>query len=136
MKSGKISFRSNPSLWKKIVANVKKSNKGGNPGQWSARKAQLAVKKYIKKGGKYLTKKSKFNSLHKWTSQKWRTKSGKPSVTGSHPTYERYLPQKLINSKGYNYSSKLKKLASKKKKQYSNQPKKLRKKLSNYLKRN
>ena len=31
-----------------------KSNKGGKPGQWSARKAQLAVQEYKKKGGKYV----------------------------------------------------------------------------------
>lgn len=33
--------KSKPSKWKKIVSQVKASGKGGSPGQWSARKAQL-----------------------------------------------------------------------------------------------
>ena len=33
-------------------------------------------------------------SLKKWTKQKWRTKSGKPSAK----TGERYLPEKAIKS--------------------------------------
>lgn len=33
-------------------------------------------------------------SLNKWTDQKWRTKSGKPSSE----TGERYLPEKAIKS--------------------------------------
>ena len=41
-----ISKRSNEKLWKKIVSEVKHGSKGGKPGQWSARKAQLAVMKY------------------------------------------------------------------------------------------
>ena len=35
--------KKNPGLWKKIVARIKAGSKGGKPGQWSARKAQLAV---------------------------------------------------------------------------------------------
>jgi hypothetical protein len=45
--------KSNPGLWKRIVASVKASTKGGDPGEWSARKAQLAVLKYKKAGGGY-----------------------------------------------------------------------------------
>ena len=37
-------------------------------------------------------------SLKKWTKQKWRTKSGKPSTQGSKATGERYLPEKAIKS--------------------------------------
>lgn len=37
-------------------------------------------------------------SLRKWTRQKWRTKSGKPSTQGSKATGERYLPEKAIRS--------------------------------------
>ena len=36
-------------------------------------------------------------SLKKWTKQKWRTKSGKPSTQGAKATGERYLPEKAIN---------------------------------------
>lgn len=45
--------RTNEKLWKKVVAQVKASSKGGKPGQWSARKAQLAGKMYKEKGGGY-----------------------------------------------------------------------------------
>jgi len=37
-------------------------------------------------------------SLKKWTKQKWRTKSGKPSTQGAKATGERYLPEKAIKS--------------------------------------
>jgi hypothetical protein len=100
--------RTNESLWKKIVARVKAGSKGGKAGQWSARKAQIAVAEYKKAGGGYKGKKSKSNSLSKWTKQKWRTPSGKPSVQGEKATGEVYAPSKTI--------SKLKSTASGKKK--------------------
>ena len=78
--------KSNPALWSRIVSSVKSSSKGGDPGQWSARKAQLAVTKYKAAGGSYSGKKSSSNSLSKWTKQEWTTKSGKPSKD----TGERY----------------------------------------------
>ena len=88
-----VAKKSNPKLWSQIVSSVKSGSKGGNSGQWSARKAQIAVKKYKESGGGYEGKKSNSNSLKKWTDQKWRTKSGKPSLK----TGERYLPEKAIN---------------------------------------
>ena len=46
----KSSIKSNPILWKRIVENIKsKSAYGTAAGQWSARKAQAAVKEYKKK---------------------------------------------------------------------------------------
>jgi len=42
-----------PSLRKRIFNQVKASNKGGSPGQWSARKAQMVAQKYKKAGGGY-----------------------------------------------------------------------------------
>jgi hypothetical protein len=45
--------KKNPALWKRIVARVKAGSKGGDAGQWSARKAQLAVSEYKKAGGGY-----------------------------------------------------------------------------------
>ena len=45
--------KSDPSKWKRIVASVKASGKGGAPGQWSARKAQLATQRYKSSGGGY-----------------------------------------------------------------------------------
>jgi hypothetical protein len=84
--------RTNPKLWSTVKNKVTREGKGGLPGQWSARKAQLAVKLYKDKGGKYRGNKSRKNSLHQWTIQKWRTKSGLPSLL----TGERYLPEKAI----------------------------------------
>ena len=62
--------KSNPALWKRIVAAVKAGTKGGRAGQWSARKAQLAVARYKKAGGGYRGAKKKSNKLSKWTKQK------------------------------------------------------------------
>lgn len=47
----------NTKLWNSIKRRVKASSKGGDKGQWSARKAQMAVKKYKARGGKYRGKK-------------------------------------------------------------------------------
>jgi hypothetical protein len=85
-----VAKKKNPELWSRIVSSVKSGTKGGDPGQWSARKAQIAVAKYKEAGGK----KSESNSLSKWTKQEWTTKSGKPSKE----TGERYLPKKAIES--------------------------------------
>lgn len=98
-----MTIRTNESMWKRIVNNVKKSGKGGKPGQWTARKAQLAVALYKKKGGKYKSRKSENNSLSRWSKQKWRTRSGKPSVMGRNATGERYLPIKRTSKKLHNY---------------------------------
>lgn len=127
----KTAKKSNPRLWSKIVSSVKAGSKGGNPGQWSARKAQLAVKKYKESGGGYQGKKSESNSLKKWTDQKWRTKSGKPSLE----TGERYLPEKAIKSlskKEYASTTKAKREGIKKGKQFVPQPKKIKTKTSKF----
>jgi hypothetical protein len=42
-----------PSMRARIVAAVKAGSKGGDPGQWSARKAQIVAKKYKAAGGGY-----------------------------------------------------------------------------------
>lgn len=42
-----------PTMRKRLVAKVKASGKGGKPGQWSARKAQMVAKEYKAKGGGY-----------------------------------------------------------------------------------
>ena len=89
-----VATKKDPALWKRIVSSVKSGSKGGDAGQWSARKAQLAVAKYKSSGGTYSGKKSESNSLSKWTKQEWTTKSGKPSKD----TGERYLPKKAIQS--------------------------------------
>jgi len=83
--------RTNEPRWKRIVASVKAGSKGGNPGQWSARKAQLATLRYKKSGGGYSGSKTKAQqSLSKWSNEKWRTSDGKPAKRKGGTT--RYLP--------------------------------------------
>ena len=40
-------------LRKRMFSAIKAGSKGGNPGQWSARKAQLLASRYKKAGGGY-----------------------------------------------------------------------------------
>ena len=42
-----------PSLRKSIFNRIKAGGKGGAPGQWSARKAQMVASAYKKAGGGY-----------------------------------------------------------------------------------
>ena len=42
-----------PSMRKELFEKIKKGTKGGDPGEWSARKAQLLAKEYKAKGGGY-----------------------------------------------------------------------------------
>lgn len=42
-----------PALRKKLFEKIKAGNKGGNPGEWSARKAQMLAKEYKASGGGY-----------------------------------------------------------------------------------
>ena len=84
--------RTDPDLWEAVKREVTSGSKGGKPGQWSARKAQLAVALYQQRGGGYYGPKDPRNSLAKWTREKWRTKSGRPSLE----TGERYLPSRAI----------------------------------------
>lgn len=83
--------RTDEPRWKRIVASVKAGGKGGNPGQWSARKAQLATLRYQKSGGGYSGPKTKAQkSLTKWTGEKWRTSDSRPAKRKGGTT--RYLP--------------------------------------------
>ena len=42
-----------PSMRKRLFNRIKAGGKGGKPGQWSARKAQMLAKQYKAKGGGY-----------------------------------------------------------------------------------
>ena len=42
-----------PGMRKGIFNRIKAGGKGGSPGQWSARKAQMLAMQYKKSGGKY-----------------------------------------------------------------------------------
>ena len=68
-------------------------SRGGKPGQWSARKAQLLALEYRRAGGGYRGgKKKPQRSLDKWTSEEWTTSDGKPAIREGGTT--RYLPKK------------------------------------------
>ena len=124
--------KNKPSLWKRIVARIKsQASHGTRAGQWSGRKAQAAVKAYKKAGGGYSGAKKSSNSLSKWSKQKWRTKSGKPSSK----TGERYLPEKAIKSlsaREYARTTAKKRRDKAKGKQFSKQPKSIAKKTKAY----
>jgi hypothetical protein len=123
---------SNPRLWELTKNKVMEMETAGTKaGQWSARKAQMAVRLYKEKGGGYFGKKDPHNSLTEWSNQDWTTKSGKPS----HITGERYLPKKAIESLSsaeYNATSKAKKNAMEHGEQFSKQPKKIAEKVKKY----
>ena len=42
-----------PEMRKQLFNKIKAGSKGGDPGEWSARKAQLLANEYKKKGGGY-----------------------------------------------------------------------------------
>lgn len=123
--------RTNPKLWKTVKNKVLRESRGGLEGQWSARKAQLAVKLYKDRGGKYKGRKTSKNSLHQWTIQDWRTKSGLPSLI----TGERYLPSKAIKnltSSQYYRTTQKKREGIRRGQQYTKQPRSVARKTRRY----
>jgi hypothetical protein len=42
-----------PTMRKNLFNKIKAGSKGGDPGEWSARKAQLLARQYKSKGGGY-----------------------------------------------------------------------------------
>lgn len=114
--------RTDPALWDKVKRRVMRGDKGGAAGEWSARKAQLAVAEYKKEGGGYAGAKKPDNSLATWTREEWGTASGKPSGE----TGERYLPkqarQRLTEAEIARSTAK-KRADTKAGKQFSAQPK-------------
>ena len=123
-------MRTNEALWSRVKNEVQRGSKGGLPGQWSARKAQLAVKIYKDRGGRFKGPRGN-NSLHRWTVQKWMTKSGLPSLL----TGERYLPEKAIKSLSsaeYSRTTRKKRMGMRQGKQFVPQPRSITKKTRRY----
>lgn len=113
--------KSDPKLWEQVKAEVTAGAKGGKAGQWSARKAQLAVHEYQKRGGGYRGAKDRHNHLHEWTEEKWGTRSGEKSAD----TGERYLPEKAraaLSDDEYKRTTAAKRRHTAKGKQFSAQP--------------
>jgi hypothetical protein len=127
-----VTKRTDEALWERIKKKVTDMNTAGTAsGEWSARKAQMAVKLYKEAGGGYVGKKSASNALTKWTKEDWTTKSGKPSSK----TGERYLPRKAIealSSTEYKRTTTAKRKATAKGKQFSKQPKDIAEKTKDY----
>ena len=84
-----------PNLRRQLKEEIKAGDKGGRPGQWSARKSQLLVREYEKQGGGY--KKDKKDraarSLEQWTGQDWQTRGGSADAK-TEGGMQRYLPRK------------------------------------------
>ncbi len=73
-----------------------------------------------------MAKKPSQKSLTKWTKEKWRTKSGKPSVQGPLATGERYMPSSAVanlSSAEHAATTRAKRKSIKAGKQHSKQPK-------------
>lgn len=83
-----------PDLRREIKESLMESDKGGRPGQWSARKAQLLVQEYERRGGGYKKdrKDSDAQSLQRWTNQNWQTSDGSAYAEESG-SMKRYLPE-------------------------------------------
>lgn len=102
LSTNKTAQRTNPALWERVKRSVRAGKKGGPAGRWSARKAQLAVLEYKRRGGHYRGRKSRRNSLVKWTREKWdyitqsskRSRSTRPSKSRQSKSKKgRYLPE-------------------------------------------
>ncbi|KAG9557101.1 hypothetical protein KCU71_g10946, partial [Aureobasidium melanogenum] len=87
-----------PELRDEVKEEIHNSDKGGAPGQWSARKAQMMASEYKKRGGGYTTdKKDQDESqkhLSKWGEEEWQTKDGSANAKNEDGTQQRYLPKK------------------------------------------
>ena len=82
-----------PALRERLKKTITAGDKGGKPGQWSARKAQLLKHEYEAAGGGYTGKKTAAQKhLTGWTKEKWTTANGKPAARGKATA--RYLPEK------------------------------------------
>jgi hypothetical protein len=85
-----------PALRDRLKAEIQDGDKGGKPGEWSARKSQLLAAAYKKAGGGYTKPRSEGTeaqkSLEEWTDEEWTTKDGEPAVREGETA--RYLPRK------------------------------------------
>lgn len=123
--------RTDPELWEKVKGEITAGDEGGEKGEWSARKAQMAVQEYKKRGGGYVGERDEDNSLHQWTEEDWGTKSGKKSGD----THERYLPKaarEALSDEEYKRTTAKKRADTRKGKQHSAQPEDVAKKTARH----
>ena len=85
-----------PDLRERLKAEILAGDKGGRPGQWSARKAQLLANAYKRAGGGYRTDKEHepeaARHLDEWTAEDWQTRDGDGRARSGDET-ARYLPR-------------------------------------------
>lgn len=113
--------KTDPALWDRVKQAITEGDKGGKAGQWSARKAQMAVQAYKAEGGSYEGRKTPDNHLAQWTQEDWGTRSGR----GSGETGERYLPKQArdaLTPQEYARTTRKKRADTAKGKQFSAQP--------------
>jgi hypothetical protein len=83
-----------PELRERLKEQIKAGDRGGKPGQWSARKSQLLVREYEKAGGGYVDEghlTPQQEHLQQWGEQDWHTASGDADARDADGT-SRYLP--------------------------------------------
>jgi hypothetical protein len=120
----KTAERTNPALWEAVKDEVKQGSRGGEAGEWSARKAQLAVQEYKKRGGGYRGKASAENPPKQWAENDWSPKSGRPSGE----TGERYVAHEARDAstdEEYRATNEKQREDSEKGKQFSKQPREI-----------
>ena len=110
-----------PDLRRQIKDELMQSDKGGKPGQWSARKSQLLVQEYEKQGGGYKKdeKDEAAESLEEWSEQDWQTQDGDEARQDSKT--KRYLPKEVwqrLSESEKKEAEEIKQKASKKGEQY------------------
>jgi hypothetical protein len=83
-----------PELRRRLKEEILHSDKGGKPGQWSARKSQILVREYEAHGGGYLSdqRDEAAQHLEEWQEQDWQTESGGDRARDGKVT-QRYLPK-------------------------------------------
>lgn len=83
-----------PDLRERLKDQIKAGDRGGRPGQWSARKSQLLVREYEQAGGGYRdedTRTASQRHLEQWGEQDWHADDGSAQARSEDGT-ERYLP--------------------------------------------
>ena len=124
--------KTDPELWARVKDEVTAGAKGGKPGQWSARKAQMAVQLYKKRGGGFVGEKpDPDNHLLQWEKEDWGTRSGGESLE----TGERYLPRKAreaLSEEEYARTTRAKRRALRRGEQFAAQPEDVARKAALY----
>ncbi len=90
-KSASSDNYTDPALRERLKDEITAGDKGGRPGQWSARKAQLLAHEYTAQGGDYKHPRDENQQhLKDWGDEHWHTADDKPAIQGDET--HRYLP--------------------------------------------